>query len=740
MNDFEFSTYYHDLLVVYQKNAVRELLAESLTTIGSSSLRIRKQNNFLLQSPTGSGKTIITGVLIDSMIKNIDQISFVWLCETPSLTNQSKIKLKEKIELKTYDYDEIKQEKSLPNHSITFINWEKTKNEKNKARTDSEAHLSIDTLINNTKDEDRIVIFIIDEAHIQTNSEKSKQFLDSCSPDLILEVTATPSKDINDYDFPYEIEIEEVQKAGFIKQGIIINEEKDIIDYNETYRKEHDLNNLREFILHKSLSKRNELEIKVNNFAKEEKLKPYVPLLVIQLPNNDEETLQHVENYLEKQGITRGNGLAVYMNKDYTDELESIGKDETIKALLFKQAIAKGWDCPRASILTFIRDPKSHNFTVQTIGRIMRMPYLPHYTEFPIKYDDLNYGYIYIEERDNNILNQIRKTTNDSGQSIIVNIKYDFEKKQIINLNKSFWKNTLEQYVISQKIENHFKEIDWTNSKKIQLDKNIDKKILSDAQETTSIFKKEEIELSQKSLNDLTKYDIQTMYNKVSKQNPINKDILKIIEKKLKLIFSEERKRQEIIIANINNIVQEAKKIEKNERDSYNSELIRELWSPIEKISISNKNKHFEEFDKKYIYKECWLKTNNLEYKVAELCHETTEVIWWLKNGDHGSKFFSLAYQLNNKEKLFFPDFIVETEQNIYILETKGKLNEEETFEKARTLKDYEQNQKIYNPYVAKKIIAGIVKEENNELYIYGRSNYEKEYNDLSKWTKLKLK
>ncbi|GAH95392.1 unnamed protein product, partial [marine sediment metagenome] len=36
--------------------------------------------------------------------------------------------------------------------------------------------------------------------------------------------------------------------------------------------------------------------------------------------------------------------------------------------------IALGWDCPRAQILVLFRDWKSLTFSVQTIGRIMRMP------------------------------------------------------------------------------------------------------------------------------------------------------------------------------------------------------------------------------------------------------------------------------------------------------------------------------------------------------------------------------
>ena len=58
--------------------------------------------------------------------------------------------------------------------------------------------------------------------------------------------------------------------------------------------------------------------------------------------------------------------------------------------LIFKQAIAQGWDCPRAHILISYREVRSEAFGIQTVGRILRMPHRRHYIN-----DDLNFGYVY---------------------------------------------------------------------------------------------------------------------------------------------------------------------------------------------------------------------------------------------------------------------------------------------------------------------------------------------------------
>ena len=82
--------------------------------------------------------------------------------------------------------------------------------------------------------------------------------------------------------------------------------------------------------------------------------------------------------------------MAVWLSGEKTN-LEDISKpDNMVEVLLFKQAIALGWDCPRASVLLIYREMRNVRFTVQTMGRILRMPEQKHYTN-----EALNFGYVY---------------------------------------------------------------------------------------------------------------------------------------------------------------------------------------------------------------------------------------------------------------------------------------------------------------------------------------------------------
>ena len=139
------------------------------------------------------------------------------------------------------------------------------------------------------------------------------------------------------------------------------------------------LGSLNQHLIHLALQKREELAgvykalgVNIN------------PLLLIQLPNDgenmnpeDNTVKEEVVTYLDKiKGIsTENNKLAVWLSKEKTDNLETIANpDDLTEVLLFKQAIALGWDCPRAAVLLIFRKIESFTFSAQTVGRILRMP------------------------------------------------------------------------------------------------------------------------------------------------------------------------------------------------------------------------------------------------------------------------------------------------------------------------------------------------------------------------------
>ena len=126
------------------------------------------------------------------------------------------------------------------------------------------------------------------------------------------------------------------------------------------------------------------------------------PLLLIQLPNDvkaemtteDEAIAEQVKMCLRyTHEITEENGkLAVWLSNEKSNLSGLEDPDNLAEVLLFKQAIALGWDCPRAAVLLIFRKMNSEHFTIQTVGRILRMPEQKFYTD-----SSLNRGYVYTD-------------------------------------------------------------------------------------------------------------------------------------------------------------------------------------------------------------------------------------------------------------------------------------------------------------------------------------------------------
>jgi type III restriction enzyme len=97
------------------------------------------------------------------------------------------------------------------------------------------------------------------------------------------------------------------------------------------------------------------------------------------------------------------------------------------------------------------------------------------------------------------------------------------------------------------------------------------------------------------------------------------------------------------------------------------------------------------------------------------------DVIWWYKNGDTGSEFFSISYfnPDENKEKLFYPDWIFKTKDKVWIVDTKKGVTAElkDTKYKAEALQEWLKTRKGMSGGIA-------VKDGPNGWKINSKSNY----------------
>ena len=319
----------------------------------------------VLSAPTGSGKTVLVCKFIDDYLDEHPNTVFLWLCpgagglqkqsEKSFATNTSGI-----------PYGDVYSFIGEPNPKgyVFFINWDKINRDSNVVLREGE-HKDLMSRVWSCHNSDIDIFMIIDEEH--QYQAAANTYVANINPKHILRLSATP---LNIGDYKEVITDDEVISAGLIATAISINEGLSLA-IQENNKQDDDL-----LLIKLAAEKRTAIK------KQYEKLGLNInPLVVIQFRNGDDEWIKRVKNALADMGYTENSGLVTsWFSGDHPDNPEEIKKlDGQYAFLLFKQAIATGWDCPRAKILVKLREGGTEAFNVQTIGRIRRMPLREHY-------------------------------------------------------------------------------------------------------------------------------------------------------------------------------------------------------------------------------------------------------------------------------------------------------------------------------------------------------------------------
>ncbi len=380
----------------YQQRAIAELIDKtvSLLNIGGTRRKI------VFEAPTGAGKTVMacaTLAGITDELKNRgnsrwQECAFIWFAPR-KLHIQSYGSLKnafgETRKLRPVMFDELDDSEGIQPGEILFVNWESINKKNNRMTSDSESNASIYEVVRRTREEAGLpIIAVIDEEHMfwSPTADRSAAVLNSINPDVEIRISATPRT--QNPDALVKVFRKEVISAEMIKKEVVLNPDIDVDAASPI--------SLDERLLRSALAKREQIAGEYSRLGVGIK-----PLLLIQLPNDKKESMtdddtavaETVKAYLRAKDITTENGkLAVWLDKEKKN-LEGLERpDNLAEALLFKEAIALGWDCPRAAVLLIFRKLQSDQFTIQTVGRILRMPEQKHYPS-----DLLNIGYVYTD-------------------------------------------------------------------------------------------------------------------------------------------------------------------------------------------------------------------------------------------------------------------------------------------------------------------------------------------------------
>jgi len=487
------------------------------------------------------------------------------------------------------------------------------------------------------------------------------------------------------------------------------------------------------------------------------------PLLLIQLPDAMQgvsDKKDEIIALLKKFSYTTENGrLAIYLSdKDNKINLTNIEKNENeVEVMIFKQAIALGWDCPRATILVLFRQWREENitFSIQTLGRIMRMPEQKHYAD-----QDLNIGYVFTSLQDINVAEDLSRDyiTTFTG----------FRIKSYKNLNLQSYHS--KRFREETRLSSDFTPLFIEAGKKLKLKENFSFKhsilktnliasgrIIDPDKETKSIEKKGTLDIPKNEVELQNAFDMFVRNNLIPfepEQRSIGRikaSIYSFFEAtrnedewpKIQAAVLAEKNRQIMI-----NTINLAKEMYKGEVGKGKNELIKneELWNVPKVINYTlsfTKKDYKKSVIQPYYAKKSSTGTANLfeedsdlEVDFIEYLEKTPVVEWWFKNGRSDATYFAVPHIEYGIEKPFYVDFIVLLKDGrVGLFDTKGGLTAETAKTRAEGLAKYIAEQ----TKTEKKLFGGIVLKDKNSWRYNCNKHYTYNPNDLNDWRYLDL-
>lgn len=667
--------------------------------------------------------------------------SFIWIA-VRRLHDQSKDKLERYYaddNLLTCSYYDDLNDRRIAENEILFINWDSiNKRDISLIIKESEEQNDLNTILQNTREEGRDLVLIIDESHHTASSERSRELISIINPHLTLEVSATPQirEGVRETVSVY---LEAVKEEQMIKSEILVNPEFMKVTVGERSSDE--------IVIEEALKKRSELA----RLYKAEG-SSVNPLVLVQLPDRREglvDKKDQVLSILRNKNITEDNGkLAVWLSEEKSDTLPNIEEnDNETEVLLFKTAIALGWDCPRASILVVFRESKSFTFTIQTIGRIMRMPEFKYYSR-----SELNKAYVFtnlasIEVTEDFVKDYISifeaKRRNDAYTGVSLPSVYLKRQRARTRLSGEFVK-------IFQEVA----EAENLGTRVTTSPSRVAAPMLSDGRivnpDKLGVIEQRgriEVPLNAEQLN--ARYerfisDCCTPYASYDSGDRLKNALYTFFEKKFNIPrYSPEVERIILGVENVSTIT-----------DAITQAKIRYKREVVDKLSSTREKEDTEKWEvpelitysTRYARKESPLSImeplyvrspSAQEVQFIERLDKSKAVAWWFRNGEGEAKYFGITYTDQHGEWTFYPDFIVKYKDGrIGLYDTKAGFTAERAGPKAEGLQAYLKDQRKHG----KDLDGGIVEMRGKTAMIDRLQNYHYDSKTLpEEWEPLEL-
>jgi superfamily II DNA or RNA helicase len=331
----------------------------------------------VLQAPTGAGKTLLA---VEAMRQaaRAERILWFWFAPFTGLVEQSRgVIAAQAPELALFDLASDRQLDTVRGGGVFVVTWASLaarSADSRRARQSGDSGLAIDGLIALAREDGLRIGCVVDEAHhgFQRAAQARAFFSEVLKPDYALLMTATP----RDADMPAfqratgyfvgepadwaSVSRIDAVEAGLLKEGVrtvrFIARDGDtaqLVDFEHLALREA-----------ATMHRRIRADLDALGVA-------LTPLLLVQVP--DGKAAQEAgRRYLIETLQFDESAVRVHTADEPDPDLLALANDPTVEVLIFKMAVALGFDAPRAFTLAALRGTRDANFGTQVIGRIVR--------------------------------------------------------------------------------------------------------------------------------------------------------------------------------------------------------------------------------------------------------------------------------------------------------------------------------------------------------------------------------
>lgn len=652
----------------------------------------------VLSAPTGSGKTVIASWFIDEYLDENPNTVFLWLCPgAGGLEKQSQDSFREVISgIPDGDVYAFIND-SDPRGKVFFINWDKINRTSNTVLREGEHRdLMSQVLFCHTNGIE--IFMLIDEEH--KYQDTANEYITNMQPRHVLRISATP---VSKGDHTEIVLDDDVIAAGLIATGISINEGVSAA-IEENNKLDDDL-----MLLELADKKRKEIQAEYNRRGLKIR-----PLVLIQFPNGYEEWIERVKRALDDMGYSQNSGLvASWFSGDHPDnpqEIKSLNGQYAF--LLFKQAIATGWDCPRAKILVKLREGGTERFNIQTIGRVRRMPERKHY-DCPLidncyvytldseyvegltsSVSDSFYTYLYKRKLNapNIVLKKERLNGSDryavNPEAVVKVVREQMLTECDLDRNGKLDRHEMERskgYVFGTKLKaeaiegvarttHDIRSLNRVFGGEHQINNHDDGFIIRDAKRRIARAIGIDENISNNALRVL--FGPMDMQMSLLSQEEID------FEREHKLLDGMSlREYNAFLVNNRERLISVFSDISADRiGDIEETDIVSSNWC-IPKEQYYKQHKRIE--STKVMRKNAFVDYGNniliqpnrtfTEISFEQWCENYDPVEWCYKNGDKGDEYFSIVYRMAFRRGNFYPDYIIKlTNGDVWIIEAKG--------------------------------------------------------------------